>query len=152
MFLFDCVYISVHLFVLIRVAVFTLADAQVSPNFNMWGVILLSLSVFFDAMIPNCQQFLMSGPSPAPKLEVMFFSNFFGMLIILVTLIVGGEGAVAIAYCRDHPDVVPILTLFGACTYMGTSFYVTAVRRFGAVNAITITTLRKILTLMLSFV
>lgn len=131
---------------------FTLADARVSPNFDTHGLVLLTAAVLLDAMIPNCQQRLMAEPNPAPKLEIMFFTNLFGTLIIGISLLATGEGASGVTFCASNPAAGLALVLYGITTYAGISFYVTTVKTFGAVTAITATTLRKILTLMLSFV
>lgn len=146
------------------VAAFTLADASVSPHFDSWGVALLLMAVVLDAAVPNCQQRLMAGRATAvtpqtavatvaaSKLEVMFYTNLIGAAIIGASLLWGAEGAEGVAFCAANPAAVTALLLYGASTYVGISFYITTVKRYGAVSAITVTTLRKILTLMVSFV
>lgn len=133
------------------VAIFSLADSHTSPRFSVTGIVLLVIAVVFDAMVPQCQQRLMEELS-APKAEVIFFSNLMGFVGILFSIIVSGELVSALSYCyNQQPWLLAWLVLFGVVMYCGVTFYITLVRHFGAVTTITVTTMRKVLTLCISF-
>jgi len=136
----------------ICVAMFTLADSSVSLHFSAFGIVLLAAAVVFDSMVPQTQQRLMSVEPAASKAEVIFFSNALGTCLILVTLIVTGEGASAVAFCIQQPSILLMLGVFGCVTYCGVFFYISLVKNFGAVVTVIVTTLRKVFTLCVSFV
>jgi len=100
---------------------FTLADSEVSPNYNHTGVILISLALCADAVIGNVQE----------KAMVM--------------------------YDAPNGEVNPLRTygyaiLFSLSGYFGISYVLTLVRVFGALVAVTVTTCRKAVTIVLSFI
>lgn len=69
-------YTAVHYFgaglVSVGMALFTLADNKISPEFNMYGVGLALLSIFADAMLSNLQQkILQSFGSPQSEMVIL---------------------------------------------------------------------------------
>ncbi|VFV39931.1 adenosine 3-phospho [Lynx pardinus] len=99
---------------------FTLADSTVAPNFNLTGVILISLALCADAVIGNVQE------------KAMKLHN------------------------ASNSEMNPIQTygyafLFSLTGYFGISFVLALIKIFGALLAVTVTTGRKAMTIVLSF-
>ena len=60
-------------------ALFTLADNQVSPEFNTFGVFLASASVFADALLANLQEKVLQ-TYRSPQSEMVFTSLLYFFL------------------------------------------------------------------------
>ncbi|XP_047651257.1 adenosine 3'-phospho 5'-phosphosulfate transporter 2 isoform X2 [Phacochoerus africanus] len=100
---------------------FTLADSTVAPNFNLTGVILISLALCADAVIGNVQE------------KAMKLHN------------------------ASNSEMNPVRTygyafLFSLTGYFGISFVLALIKIFGALLAVTVTTGRKAMTIVLSFI
>uniref|UniRef100_A0A8D0GPA1 Adenosine 3'-phospho 5'-phosphosulfate transporter 2 n=1 Tax=Sphenodon punctatus TaxID=8508 RepID=A0A8D0GPA1_SPHPU len=99
---------------------FTLADRTVVPNFNLTGVVLISLALCADAVIGNVQE-------KAMKLH-------------------NGSNS------EMHPVQTYGYAFFFSLTgYFGISFVLALIKIFGALLAVTVTTGRKAMTIVLSF-
>ncbi|ELW71750.1 Adenosine 3'-phospho 5'-phosphosulfate transporter 2 [Tupaia chinensis] len=100
---------------------FTLADSTIAPNFNLTGVMLISLALCADAVIGNVQE------------KAMKLHN------------------------ASNSEMNPIRTygyafLFSLTGYFGISFVLALIKIFGALLAVTVTTGRKAMTIVLSFI
>lgn len=130
---------------------FAMADYKLDPlQFDPTGLLLVSLSVVADAILPNAQEHLFKAGSS--RLEVTVFSNlfsFYGMSIITV-----GNGTL-LPFLKVLKDDKTLSLYFGVYTvlsYISISCYMTLVKRFGGVSAVVLTTARKAMTILLSFV
>ncbi|XP_064299648.1 adenosine 3'-phospho 5'-phosphosulfate transporter 2 isoform X3 [Phalacrocorax carbo] len=99
---------------------FTLADSTVAPNFNLTGVVLISLALCADAVIGNVQE------------KAMKLHN------------------------GSNSEMHPVQTygyafLFSLTGYFGITFVLALIKIFGALLAVTVTTGRKAMTIVLSF-
>ncbi|XP_028425338.1 adenosine 3'-phospho 5'-phosphosulfate transporter 2 isoform X3 [Perca flavescens] len=99
---------------------FTLADSKVAPNFNVTGVLLISMALCADAAIGNVQE------------KAMKLHN------------------------GSNSEMHPVKTygyafLFSLTGYFGISFVLALIKLFGALVAVTVTTGRKAMTIVLSF-
>eukprot|EP00455_Lapot_gusevi_P013437 TRINITY_DN16544_c0_g1_i2.p1 TRINITY_DN16544_c0_g1~~TRINITY_DN16544_c0_g1_i2.p1 ORF type:complete len:409 (-),score=36.62 TRINITY_DN16544_c0_g1_i2:35-1138(-) len=134
---------------------FTLADAQnSSTGFSLDGVLLLTCSVVLDATIPNFQEKVMNSSPFASSEQVMMYTNLIGLGFLSVLLVLTGELFDAIVFLSQpqHFSVILYLALFSLVAYTGVSFYMALVHEFGGVFAVALTTIRKVLTVVLSFV
>uniref|UniRef100_A0A1I8BDT2 Adenosine 3'-phospho 5'-phosphosulfate transporter 2 n=1 Tax=Meloidogyne hapla TaxID=6305 RepID=A0A1I8BDT2_MELHA len=101
-------------------ALFTLADSKVSPNFNPKGYLMISLALVADAIIGNVQEKAMK------------------------------------TYNASNEEVHPVETygntlILGTVGYFGVNLVLTLVRISGALVAVTVTTMRKAITIIFSF-
>ncbi|XP_006005162.1 adenosine 3'-phospho 5'-phosphosulfate transporter 2 isoform X1 [Latimeria chalumnae] len=131
---------------------FTLADSKVAPNFNVTGVILISLALCADAAIGNVQEKAMRLHNGSNS-EVVLYSYSIGFVYILLGLAgTGGLGS-AVAFCSEHPvQTYGYAFLFSLTGYFGISFVLALIKNFGALLAVTVTTGRKAMTIVLSFI
>lgn len=135
----------------IGLALFTLADSQVSPSFNTLGVLLISLALVCDAAIGNVQEKAMR-EYKAPNNEVVFYSYGIGFVYLLVIMIFTGQFFSGLKFCFRYPvQTYGYAFVFSITGYLGIQIVLTLVRTTGATVAATVTTARKAVTICLSF-
>ncbi|KAM6976865.1 adenosine 3'-phospho 5'-phosphosulfate transporter 2 [Aplochiton taeniatus] len=119
--------------------------------FNVTGVILISLALCADAAIGNVQEKAMKLHNGSNS-EMVLYSYSIGFVYILTGLLcVGGLGP-AVAFCSEHPVKTYGYAFFFSLTgYIGISFVLALIKLFGALVAVTVTTGRKAMTVVLSF-
>ncbi|KAG8571712.1 hypothetical protein GDO81_011761 [Engystomops pustulosus] len=130
---------------------FTLADSTVAPNFNVTGVLLISLALCADAVIGNVQEKAMKLHNGSNS-EMVLYSYSIGFVYILVGLAITSGLTPAISFCSKFPFQTYGYAFFFSLTgYFGISFVLALIKVFGALVAVTVTTGRKAMTIVLSF-
>lgn len=130
---------------------FTLADSTIAPNFNLTGVFLISLALCVDAVIGNVQEKAMKQHN-ASNSEMVLYSYSLGFLYILLGLACTRGLGPAVAFCSKSPlQTYGYAFLFSLTGYCGVSFVLALIKVFGALVAVTVTTGRKAMTIVLSF-
>ncbi|KAJ6664478.1 hypothetical protein lerEdw1_007135 [Lerista edwardsae] len=151
---------------------FTLADSTITPNFNLTGVVLISLALCADAVIGNVQEKAMKlhNGSNSEMVNPLFwlvilligtcgvvvcsvlYSYSIGFLYILLGLTCTSGLTPAVTFCSKHPvQTYGYAFLFSLTGYFGISFVLALIKIFGALLAVTVTTGRKAMTIVLSF-
>jgi len=114
------------------------------------GLLLVSGSVVADAILPNAQEHLFREGSS--RLEVTVYSNFYSF--VAMTIYTLGNGTL-LQFGKVVCHNGTLALYFGVYTvlsYISISCYMNLVKRFGGVTAVVLTTARKAMTLVLSFV
>lgn len=136
----------------IGLILFTLADSTVQPEFNHTGVILISLALCADAVIGNVQEKAMK-THKSSNTEVVLYSYGIGFVYILIGLVFSGGLGPAVKFCAQNPvQAYGLSFIFSISGYLGITFVLTLIKAFGALVAVTVTTGRKAVTMVLSFV
>jgi len=150
-------YIAAPLLVLSAV-LFTLGDAN-DLNFNVLGIVVVLVSLIFDAIHANSQQYILRAKTERDTtMELLVFTNLIaGVVALAVSVATGEVGQIANVYLPSQPEgtLRRLFLWFGVrvgCLYVGVSAFVVFTKRFGAVFAVTITTIRKVMTVLLSWV
>ncbi|XP_039725300.1 adenosine 3'-phospho 5'-phosphosulfate transporter 2 isoform X2 [Pteropus medius] len=131
---------------------FTLADSTVAPNFNLTGVILISLALCADAVIGNVQEKAMKLHN-ASNSEMVLYSYSIGFVYILLGLTCTNGLGPAVTFCsKNLIRTYGYAFLFSLTGYFGISFVLALIKIFGALLAVTVTTGRKAMTIVLSFI
>lgn len=131
---------------------FTLADVQVSPNFNLYGVVLIVGALCADAAIGNVQEKQMK-KHKASSTEVVLYSYAIGFVYLLIGEIFFGRIIDALAFWFQHPiETFGYCLIFSITGYAGINIVLHLVKNFGALIAVTVTTCRKAVTIVLSFI
>ncbi|KAL7539389.1 hypothetical protein ACHAXR_009240 [Thalassiosira sp. AJA248-18] len=129
---------------------FAMADYTLDPlQFEPTGLLLVSGSVVADAILPNAQEHLFKDGSS--RLEVTVYSNLFSFLgMTVVTL---GNGTLSTFFRGISADstLAMYFAVYTVLSYISISCYMTLVKRFGGVTAVVLTTARKAMTILLSF-
>ncbi|XP_060802701.1 adenosine 3'-phospho 5'-phosphosulfate transporter 2 [Amyelois transitella] len=135
----------------IGLTMFTIADSKTSSNFNIVGVIVISLALLCDAIIGNVQEKAMK-QYQASNNEVVFYSYAIASGYLLAFTGVSGILYDGFIYCAKTPFVIyPNIFLLSVGGYMGLQAVLTLVRISGATIAVTVTTMRKALSIIISF-
>ncbi|RVW16291.1 UDP-galactose/UDP-glucose transporter 4 [Vitis vinifera] len=127
-------YVSAVLLV-VGLILFTLADAQTSPNFSSIGVLMISGALVMDSFL----------------MEMLFCSTVVGFPFLLVPMILTGELFKAWNSCLQHPYVYGVLVFEAMATFVGQVSVLSLIAMFGAATTAMITTARKAVTLLLSY-
>ncbi|ESP02474.1 hypothetical protein LOTGIDRAFT_138397 [Lottia gigantea] len=131
---------------------FTLADSTVYPEFNLFGIVLISLAVCADGVIGNVQEKNIKQHG-ASNCEVVLYSYGIGFFYILGVLLVSGQLLPAFQFCQQYPiETYGYAVIFSITGYLGVNIVLTLVKSFGALTAVTVTTCRKAITIILSFI
>ncbi|CAB9530424.1 Adenosine 3'-phospho 5'-phosphosulfate transporter 2 [Seminavis robusta] len=129
---------------------FAAADWKLSPTFHPVGLTLVSLSVCADAILPNAQENLFRMGSS--RLEVTFFTNIFTLMVMTVTTLASGDLIGLLQFARTSHTLRVYMLIYTFIAYIAISVHMTIVKRFGGVAAVLVATVRKAMTLVLSFV
>jgi adenosine 3'-phospho 5'-phosphosulfate transporter B3 len=123
-------------------------SAQQSSSFI--GVALLLISLVFDAAVGNLQERLLNVYG-VPATSCIIFQSVVGSMLMFFATLSSGELQSALAFCADQWLTIVVLLAYGTVGYVGVRWYLTAVRCFGVVSAQCIATVRKMLTILVSF-
>uniref|UniRef100_H0VGL7 Adenosine 3'-phospho 5'-phosphosulfate transporter 2 n=1 Tax=Cavia porcellus TaxID=10141 RepID=H0VGL7_CAVPO len=116
---------------------FTLADSTVVPNFNLTGVMLISLALCADAVIGNVQEKAMKLHN-ASNSEMVLYSYSIGFVYILLGLTCTSGLGPAVTFCSKNPIRTYGYAFFFSLTgYFGISFVLALIKIFGALLAVT---------------
>ncbi|KAK0168670.1 hypothetical protein PV327_002447 [Microctonus hyperodae] len=130
---------------------FTLADSMISPRFSITGVIMISCALLCDAVIGNVQEKAMR-QYKATNTEVVLYSYSIGFIYLLVILLITGQFQSGVAFCSNHlVETYGYALLFSLSGYLGIQIVLTLVQSSGAFVAATVTTCRKAVTIIISF-
>ncbi|KAK6630860.1 Adenosine 3'-phospho 5'-phosphosulfate transporter 2 [Polyplax serrata] len=136
----------------IGLAWFTLADSFVSPNFNALGVVMISFALLCDAAIGNVQEKMMNAYN-VTSTEVVLYSYSLGFIYLFVLLMLSREFFSGFYFCLHNPiQTYGYGLVFSISGYLGVQIVLTLVKSSGAFAAATVTTCRKAVSIVLSFV
>mmetsp|Transcript_40397 Transcript_40397/g.35635 ORF Transcript_40397/g.35635 Transcript_40397/m.35635 type:complete len:526 (-) Transcript_40397:343-1920(-) len=137
---------------------FCMGDAN-DLNFNVLGIVVVLISLIFDAIHANSQQYILQAKTARDTtMELLVYTNLMaGVIAFVISFLMGEINEINYEWLPSQPDDTMnklLLWFVGrvACLYIGVSAFVVFTKRFGAVFAVTITTIRKILTVGLSYV
>ena len=130
---------------------FSLGDVAESPELGMsWGLVIVLLSLVADAMHSNTQEQLLKSHK-ASVTEAMLYTNGFAAMMSWVVVVGIGELGPASAYCAAFPLAYILFVMRAAVIYLGVLCFVLMINTSGVVAATAVTTVRKILTIVVSF-
>lgn len=127
---------------------------------SYYGVALLTISIICDAVVPHVQKQLMAKPllpSSSPHhvglsaQAVMINTNAVGFGILLIYMIISGSFFDAVMSALTHPRLFTYLTCVGLCLSSAVLAYTNLIKVTSPVMAVTVTTLRKVVTITLSY-
>jgi len=136
----------------IGLAIFTLADSKLSPTFDSVGIGMLSVALIADAVVSNLQEKSMK-MHQALNAEVILYSYGIGTCYLLFFLILSGHlGSGIVSFATNPWQNYGLAFIFSLTGYLGMQVVLSLVRTFGAFVAVTVTSLRKALSVVISFV
>lgn len=135
------------------IVLFTLGDVASSPAFQPIGVALIGGALCVDAICANFEEknfFRCENPSTTQ--EVLCFASLIGTFYGLIPFIASGGAGPAIAFSMANTQVVPMIMGFSVMGYSSVSFILSLIKYYGATEAEIIKSLRKVLSIVISFV
>ncbi|XP_073064967.1 UDP-galactose/UDP-glucose transporter 2-like isoform X2 [Primulina eburnea] len=127
------------------------ADAQTSPNFSMIGVIMVSGALILDSLLGNLQEVIFTMNPETTQTEMLFCSTLVGMPFLIPPMLFTGELFKAWTSCSQNLYVYGVLVFEAMATFIGQVSVLSLVALFGAANTAMVTTARKAVTLLLSY-
>ncbi|KAL5209960.1 hypothetical protein ABZP36_005583 [Zizania latifolia] len=143
-------YVSA-LILVVGLILFTLADAQSSPNFSMIGVGMVSGALVMDAFLGNLQEAIFKMNPDTTQMEMLFCSTVVGLPFLVVPMVLTGELMTAWSACSKHTYVYAVLVFEAMATFVGQVSVLSLIALFGAATTAMVTTARKAATLLLSY-
>ena len=132
---------------------FALGDASADDSkSHILGVLMLLGAIVCDAITPNVQEKIMSANRKVSVSEMMQWTNGIGCINFVIIAGADGELQRALKFSKENPTVIPKLVVLGALSFAGVNVYMNLIKMYSAPVGVLVTTIRKIFTMMFSFV
>jgi solute carrier family 35 (UDP-galactose transporter), member B1 len=82
--------------------------------------------------------------------ELMFFINLSALVLSFFLAIITGEGSSGLIFTQENPEVVPFMQIAAVTSTLGQGFVFFIISNCDSLTLASITTSRKLLTIMLS--
>ncbi|KAH0790263.1 Adenosine 3'-phospho 5'-phosphosulfate transporter 2 [Histomonas meleagridis] len=128
----------------------SLADVRGQNRYDNLGIVAVLTSLAFDAIASNLEDKMMSFYN-ASQSELISIIYSLGALIIGTFAIITGQMFSGIRRCIERPSAILQLLLFSMLGAVGIQFVYLIMKVFGSLTTVMITSLRKALTVCLSF-
>ena len=120
------------------------------------GLTFIALSLACDGITGGVQKKLKAemgkkGLKPKPY-DFMFWTNLYMAIAALSVSGALGEVGTGIAYVVNNPDILPMIIKFALCSAIGQSFIFYTISNFDPLVCTTVTTTRKIFSVVLSII
>ena len=117
------------------------------------GAMILSVTLCCDALLGNFQEKVMRDSAINP-VQMMALQSIFGMGLAFACCIATGEleGGIQVMRGVEGPRLGSLFVLYAFCLLAGTVAVLSLVEEFGAAAAVTVTLLRKVLSMGLSYI
>lgn len=142
-------YIGVF-FLAVGLVVFTLGDIQLQADFHPTGILLVVFSLIMNSFEGNMQEKGLSHYK-ATENEMVIWVYGFGALQILPFLLWNGELLEGMAFFRENSYVMTQIVAHSMLGYFGILFVLGLVRISSALTTVIVTSCRKALTVIFSF-
>ena len=121
---------------------------------SFMGIFYICLSLVLDGVTAGFQKRLKTetakaGVKPKPY-DFMFWTNLFMCATAAAVALVLGQLTSGIAYCAHNPEILVKIIKFAICSAVGQSFIFYTIANFDPLVLSTITTTRKIFSVLLS--
>jgi len=134
----------------VGLVIFTLGDIKLLPAVNPLGIMLVIFSLVMNSLEGNMQE---KGVAhyKSEENEMVIYGYSFGALQILPYLLWTGELSAGVSFLRDHPYVGGQVLANCVLGYFGILFVLGLVRISSALTTVIVTSCRKALTVVFSF-
>lgn len=135
--------------VTVGVAMFSWKSKKSAVPNSTFGFFLLFASLFMDGVTGPMQERLIARHNPSTH-QLMFWQNVCSAVWLGVGAVASGEAKAAVDFIARFPLVLKDILLFSFVSALGQNFIFYTVRNFNALIVTTITTTRKMFTVLLS--
>jgi len=147
---FNSLQVGAAVLMVASASLFGLGEREVEPNFHPMGI-LLSLGCLLSQALQNTASDRLLRDHAVDVHEAMALSNGFGFVATLLITVATGELVPAIRFFSRSVTYWGLLVVRCVLFWGGAVFYTMLVREGGAASAVFVTTMRKALTVLVSF-
>lgn len=137
-------------FLAVGLVVFTLGDIKLQADFHPTGILLVVFSLIMNSFEGNMQEKGLSH-FKATENEMVIWVYGFGALQILPFLLWNGELLEGMGFLKENSYVLAQITAHSMLGYFGIMFVLGLVRISSALTTVIVTSCRKALTVIFSF-
>jgi UDP-galactose transporter B1 len=135
-------------------AVVSMGKKKGGGSSSLMGVVYIVLSLLLDGVTAGFQKRLKTetakvGVKPKPY-DFMFWTNLFMCLTAAVIAGALGEMPTGFAFCIENPEIFTKIVKFAICSAVGQSFVFYTIANFDPLVLSTVTTTRKVFSVLLS--
>ncbi|GAB5370545.1 hypothetical protein AAMO2058_001502200 [Amorphochlora amoebiformis] len=123
-----------------------------NATFDVRGILLITVGVIADALTSNFEGEHLFKVRKASHSEVMMAASLFGSMYMLIIMIVSGQAGDAFSYTIDNPSLVAKVVISCSAGYFSITFILKIIQRAGAVSAEIVKSVRRVVSIVLSFV
>ena len=134
----------------ISASLFGLGERELEPSFHPLGIALSFACLLAQAIQSNLQDALLRDRG-CDVHEAMLYSNAMGFVFVFIITAASGELCPALVFFFSSSKAAALLTLRSFSFYFGALVYTMLLQKAGAVTAVAVGTVRKSLTVVLSF-
>lgn len=121
---------------------------------SLMGVFYIIMSLVLDGVTAGVQKRLKAdtakaGVKPKPY-DFMFWTNLYMCVTATLIALVLGEFGSGMSFCNNNPEIYSKIIKFSACSAVGQSFIFYTIANFDPLVLSTVTTTRKIFSVLLS--
>ena len=129
------------------------STSSTSPSSGL-GIMFICLSLAMDGITAGVQKRLKreateTGAKPK-SYDFMFWTNLYMMLTGFIVSTVIGDFSSGLVYCSENPDIWALIIKLCLCSALGQSFIFFTIANFDPLVCTTVTTTRKIFSVLLS--
>jgi UDP-galactose transporter B1 len=118
------------------------------------GIFFIICSLFMDGITGGFQKRIKEDAEVSGKnikgFDFMFFTNLYMMVVAFTVAMLNNDLILGFRYCMDHPHLLSLICRFCTCSAMGQSFIFFTISSFDPLVCSTVTTTRKIFSVLLS--
>ncbi|KAK3280954.1 hypothetical protein CYMTET_11233 [Cymbomonas tetramitiformis] len=138
---------------IVGISLFTLGDAQGYPAFHSTGIGLITLGLVCDALTSNFEEKrFFRCVDPSSQAEVVMYASFFGAIYGAVVLVWSGEWQPALEHSIEQPMAPMLIITSAVMGYVSVVFVLSLINNFGATNTEIVKSMRKVLSICISFI
>jgi len=140
------------LLLVVGISLFVMGDSAVSPEFNVFGIFLISIGVGCDAVTANYEEKHFFKEIGCSHQEVIQYSSALSTFFGVLTFVMSGEADEAIPFAIAKPQVFVYTIMASVMGYLSVGFVLLLIKHFSATLAEVVKSCRKIVSILLSFI
>lgn len=130
-----------------------LGNVRSELHYDLTGVLLIFIAMTIDAAAANFEErYLFKCPAPSTTAEVICFTSLFGSLHGVVLISISGQKFNEMQGLASHYLLLGHVFAFSLFSYFSMSLTLKLIEVFGATKAELVKSLRRLLTLLASFI
>ena len=146
-------YISV-LAIILGTCIVSMGNKKTGPASSQLGIAFIALSLACDGLTGGLQDRLKKKSKEvgviAKPYDLMFWTNLFMGITAIVVALVLGDATTGFKFCVENPVILEKILKFAICSAIGQSFIFYTISEFNSLVCTTVTTTRKVFSVLLS--